>query len=155
MPRWNTPMIENYTPVPESGCWLWLGNWSAWGYGQVKNNGKVVMGAHRYFYLHHKGEIPDGMLVCHKCDTRACVNPDHLFLGTDADNQKDRIAKGRFHAPNHFYKPERKVSATCVSCGAQFMAMRAAVNRGGGKVCSRACAAKKRNALAKSAGVAP
>lgn len=86
---------ENYVPVPESGCWLWLGNWTQNGYGAVKHSGRWLTGAHRLFYELHRGEIPDGLLVCHKCDTPVCVNPDHLFLGTQSDNMRDKVRKGR------------------------------------------------------------
>lgn len=86
---------ENYVPVPESGCWLWLGNWTQNGYGAVKHSGRWLTGAHRLFYELHRGPIPDGLLVCHKCDTPVCVNPEHLFLGTHADNVHDKVRKGR------------------------------------------------------------
>src|SRR6185369_2192030 len=84
-----------YIPVPEAGCWLWLGTIKAKGYGGFT----VVKGesqrAHRVSWIITHGKIPEGMCVLHKCDTRSCVNPDHLFLGTNDDNVKDRGKKDR------------------------------------------------------------
>lgn len=86
--------MQNYMPVPESGCWLWLGGTTPNGYGRASTARAHVV-AHRVFYAYHKGPIPDGLQVCHKCDTRLCVNPDHLFLGTQSDNANDMYRKGR------------------------------------------------------------
>lgn len=76
------------------GCWKWLASKDRDGYGNFKIDGKVFR-AHRISFELFNGEIPPGKLVCHTCDTPNCVNPDHLFLGTDLDNSNDKIAKGR------------------------------------------------------------
>lgn len=76
-----------------TGCWNWSGMKSKTGYGQVKRDGKFLF-AHRYSYLLHKGPLGD-LFVLHKCDNRLCVNPKHLSLGTQKQNQQDMRAKGR------------------------------------------------------------
>jgi hypothetical protein len=84
-----------------SGCWLWLSNRkSVGGYGILRVRGTQTM-AHRYAYELTHGPIPEGLFVCHKCDVPACVNPDHLFLGTALDNTIDMIGKGRSRFIGH------------------------------------------------------
>lgn len=84
-----------------SECWLWLGSKSDFGHGQVRINGELFR-AHRVSWLWANGTIPDGKCVLHKCDVPNCVNPDHLFLGTKADNTQDMMAKNRHKFTNHY-----------------------------------------------------
>ncbi len=82
--------------VNDTGCWIWQG-YTSGGYGAFKMNGKHQK-AHRVSYLIHKGEIGKGLVVLHSCDVPLCVNPDHLSLGTQADNIADMGRKGRQRA---------------------------------------------------------
>ena len=77
-----------------NGCWEWTGALFKGGYGCVVRNRKT-QGAHRVSYKISVGEIPEKMFVCHKCDNRKCINPEHLFLGTYRDNIDDMVKKKR------------------------------------------------------------
>lgn len=86
--------LEHYSmPEPNSGCLLWLGA-ATNGYGVVYAEGRRHS-AHRAAWMLRNGPIPSGKVICHKCDVPGCINPDHLFLGTHADNVADKVAKGR------------------------------------------------------------
>jgi len=78
----------------EDGCWLWKGSCNKDGYGMVKINKKGKK-AHRISYEQFYGTIPEKLYVCHHCDIPNCVNPDHLFLGTQFDNMKNMRDKKR------------------------------------------------------------
>jgi len=89
---------EKHVPEPNPGCWLWKAHINTGGYGVFGHKGGPKT-AHRVSYELHIGEIPDGLCVLHHCDIPNCVNPDHLFLGTQADNMADMYAKGRRPRP--------------------------------------------------------
>lgn len=88
--------------VPESGCLLWTSSTRGKGYGSIKHGVGNSVYAHRAMYELTKGKIGEGMLVCHTCDTPSCINPNHLFLGSNNRNMKDMVEKGRqMHGERH------------------------------------------------------
>lgn len=115
--RFNTKWLAE----PNSGCWLWDGSYFQSGYGQFSLTHRVNTKAHRTSWELHRGPIPAGKLIMHKCDVRECVNPEHLQVGTCADNLADMSAKGR--ARRGEASPKAKLTA------ADIPAIRADVRR--------------------------
>lgn len=101
MPKPRAVVCDSYfrkrSKISDNGCWEWKLHISNSGYGQAKV-GQRFWNAHRLSWAYYHGSIPDGMIVCHKCDNRKCVNPNHLFVGTTQDNVDDKMRKGRFVA---------------------------------------------------------
>jgi hypothetical protein len=99
MEEFRTPTLEklvkNNYEVKENGCWEWTNSISSQtGYGKLVFKG-LDMSAHRASYILFKGKIPKGKYICHSCDNKKCVNPDHLWVGTQKENMQDMIKKGR------------------------------------------------------------
>ncbi len=89
--------FDRVYPEPNTGCWLYCGSYSKEGYGKLTAeyfNG--FRSTHRFSYFLHFGDFDRRLCVMHSCDNPTCVNPDHLSLGTHADNMADKLAKGRF-----------------------------------------------------------
>lgn len=96
--------IERFwSKVDQSGgpdaCWPWTAGLDSHGYGSFRSPGSSNRGAHRFAFALTAGGIPSGMFVCHTCDNRRCCNPAHLWVGTNADNTRDRDIKGRRKGP--------------------------------------------------------
>lgn len=104
--RFSQVVIEdNSIPITETGCWLWLKSITPNQYGILYpsvNGASNQKLAHRYSYEAFVKKIPKGLFVCHKCDIRSCVNPEHLFIGTHQDNMDDMVIKGRSNFKTHY-----------------------------------------------------
>src|SRR5258706_10921681 len=91
---------SKWTPEPFRGCWLWSAcvnssGYGSFGIGSRTDHTRCIITSHRMAWQIYRGEVPIGLHVLHHCDTRCCVNPDHLFLGTGLDNTMDMIKKNR------------------------------------------------------------
>lgn len=97
------PLIERFWKKVDirgaEECWFWTAGKFKDGYGAFAYAGHQPGRAHRFSYLLHYGEIPEGTMVLHTCDNHACVNPTHLWLGTARDNAQDAVSKGRWMSP--------------------------------------------------------
>lgn len=109
--KWHTPLdqrlLQRREVDAETGCWEWTGTRLRFGYGQIYVSGKMKL-AHRMAWETWKGPIPVGIQVLHACDNAPCFNPDHLFLGTPADNVEDMDAKGRGNRPGLGQRPPER-----------------------------------------------
>lgn len=114
-------ILTLYTPVVRStignftdkikkveDCWEWQGELDRYGYGKFRV-GKNIVKAHRYSFELHNGEFDKKLHVLHRCDNPKCVNPSHLFLGTNRDNIIDKISKGRQNFKAHYLTKDEKV----------------------------------------------
>ena len=133
-----TRFMDKVSPEPNSGCWLWTGLERGAGYGSFNYLGRERR-AHRIAWALLRGPIPVGMSVLHRCDVRLCVNPAHLFLGTQQDNIRDSIAKGRFNTGPCSSPGERNSKARLTEGAVRFIR----------------ASALSRAALARLFGVAP
>lgn len=76
------------------GCWLWTGHVNTWGYGNIRVNGRWAL-THRLAWERANGPIPEGLSILHRCDDPRCVRPDHLYAGTQRENVRDQVERGR------------------------------------------------------------
>lgn len=90
--------LRSHTQISDTGCWIWQSSIVSGGYGAFMASYKKTVRAHRRAYELFVGPIGAGLIVCHACDNRLCVNPSHLFLGSKKDNTQDMLKKGRQHA---------------------------------------------------------
>lgn len=94
--------VKKWKRNDETGCWEWIGARHRQGYGQFYIDGKILL-SHRVAWMLRHGSMPTPeQKVCHRCDNPRCVNPDHLFLGSQADNARDCVAKGRANRARQF-----------------------------------------------------
>ena len=100
--------LDKYTDKLDNGCWEWFGNLDTKGYGQITID-KRKFSTHRVSYTLNKGEIKNNLYVLHTCDNPKCLNPEHLFLGTQKDNIHDMISKNRNSPPPRRDTPQEIV----------------------------------------------
>ncbi len=105
---------KKYLINEDTDCWEWQNATNNIGYGMFRWKTGKMRTAHRASYELHIGPIPDGLVVCHKCDNPKCVNPEHLWVGTMKDNHDDMVSKGRHHIRPKGFKHRLD---TCKHCG--------------------------------------
>lgn len=152
-PAGGWPIESFYDVDPKTGCWVWNGARKVAGYGSIRRDGRAWI-AHRLLWTIHRGPIPEGMQVNHHCDNPPCVNPGHLFLGTQSDNMVDACRKRRVNAPGIAKgQPARNALKTACKRGHPFTAENTliSVRDGRGKRNCRTCMAEsKRRSLARN-----
>ena len=107
-------IVDNVVVDPDSGCWLWQRTTNGRGYGNMRAGSRGVVRSHRIAYEVFVGPIPDGMVVCHKCDQPLCCNPEHLFADTQANNMRDAVKKGRMYSPRGSSNPASRLTKESV-----------------------------------------
>lgn len=91
------------TVSKSEGCWMWTGRLMSAGYGEIRHTRETRVLAHRYSYALANGPIPKGKQVLHKCNVALCVRPEHLYLGTDLENARDRLKAGTYIRGEQMY----------------------------------------------------
>lgn len=109
---------RHFSPEPNSGCWLWIGATDRRGYGQLRDGGRNRVATHVALELDGR-PVPKGMFACHKCDNPSCVNPAHIFIGTQLDNMRDALRKNRMNVSGLEFGrrpgvPRRLKSIVCI-----------------------------------------
>jgi hypothetical protein len=117
--RYGTTLAErlaNRTVLsPETGCLLWQGHRNKLGYGRLWSHGGKLLLAHRAAWTLAYGPIPEGKIICHRCDTPACVNVEHLYVGTHQDNSDDITRRGRRNSRAADLNPNKRLSSDVAS----------------------------------------
>jgi hypothetical protein len=137
-----------YIPEPNSGCWLWIGSTSRSGYGKMLQCEKLRPATHIALELSGR-PLPKGMIACHHCDVPACVNPAHLFHGTQSGNIQDCIGKGRFVIPPVNFKGRDRPKLQCCN-GHALEGKNLRIDKHGVRIC-KAC--KRERIAAKRAAM--
>lgn len=128
---------NSFVPDPTSGCWFWIKSTDKDGYGQFHPHQRKRKMAHRYSWEIYNGPIPHGLQVLHKCDVYSCVNPSHLFLGTQKENcqdcvKKNRSARGVRNGRTNFTEDQiraiRQDTRSCIEIGEMFSVSPAVIN---------------------------